>query len=47
LQLARHYDLTPYDAAYLTLAASRHLPLATLDAALTHAASDLGVVVLR
>ncbi len=46
LHLARHYDLTPYDAAYLALAASRRLPLATLDAALVHAASDLGVVVM-
>jgi predicted nucleic acid-binding protein len=46
LQLARHYDLTPYDAAYLALAAGRRLPLATLDAALLHAASDLGVAVM-
>jgi len=46
LHLARHYDLTPYDAAYLALAASRRLPLATLDAALVHAASDLGLVVI-
>ncbi len=46
LQLARHYDLTPYDAAYLALAAGRHLPLATLDSALAHAASDLDVVVM-
>jgi predicted nucleic acid-binding protein len=46
LHLARHYDLTPYDAAYLALAAGRRLPLATLDADLAHAASDLGVVVV-
>jgi len=46
VQLARHYDLTPYDAAYLALAAGRRLPLATLDAALVHAASDLGVAVV-
>ena len=46
LQLARYYDLTPYDAAYLALAASRRVPLATLDAALMHAASDLGVTVV-
>ena len=46
LQLARHYDLTPYDAAYLALAAGRRLPLATLDLALMHAASDLGVAVV-
>ena len=46
LHLARHYDLTPYDAAYLALAAGRRIPLATLDAALAHAASDLGVTVV-
>ena len=46
LQLARYYDLTPYGAAYLALAAGRRLPLATLDTALAHAASDLGVVVV-
>jgi len=46
LQLARHYDLTAYDAAYLALAAGRRLPLATLDASLMHAASDLGIVVM-
>jgi predicted nucleic acid-binding protein len=46
LHLARHYGLTPHDAAYLALAAGRHLPLATLDAALAHAASDLGVIVI-
>lgn len=46
LHLARHYDLTPYDAAYLALAAARHLPLATVDSALAHAASDLGISVV-
>jgi predicted nucleic acid-binding protein len=46
LQLARHYDLTSYDAAYLALAAGRRLPLATFDAALIHAASDLGIAVI-
>jgi predicted nucleic acid-binding protein len=46
LRLARHYDLTSYDAAYLALAAGRRLPLATLDAALAHAASDLGIIVV-
>lgn len=47
LQLARYYDLTPYDAAYLALSASLRLPLATMDVALAHAAADLGVDVLR
>jgi len=46
IRLARHYDLTPYDAAYLALAAGRRLPLATPDAALAHAASDLGMIVV-
>jgi predicted nucleic acid-binding protein len=46
LHLARHYDLTPYDAAYLALAAGRRLPLATLDTALVHAVADLGVIVV-
>ncbi len=46
LQLARHYGLTPYDAAYLSLAASRNIPLATADDALAYAARDLGIVVV-
>jgi predicted nucleic acid-binding protein len=46
LHLARHYDLTPYDAAYLALAAGRRLSLATVDAALARAATDLGILVV-
>ena len=46
VRLARHYDLTPYDAAYLCLATSRNIPLATTDVALAYAARDLGVVVV-
>ena len=46
LRRTRPYDLRPYDAAYLALAAGRRLPLATLDTALVHAASDLGVTVV-
>jgi len=45
-RLARYYDLTPYDAAYLALAADRRLSLATTDHALAHAARDLGIAVL-
>jgi len=45
LHLARHYGLTSYDAAYLALAAHRRIPLATLDAALAHAARDLAIEV--
>lgn len=46
IRLARYYDLTPYDAAYLALAANRNLPLATTDGALAYAARDLGIVVI-
>ncbi len=46
VRLARHYELTPYDAAYLCLAASRNIHLATTDGALARAARDLGVVVV-
>lgn len=46
LRLARQFDLTPYDAAYLALASSHGLALATADAALARAARDLGVSVL-
>jgi predicted nucleic acid-binding protein len=46
LHLARHYGLTPYDAAYLALAAGRRLLLATFDDDLAYAASDLGVIVV-
>jgi len=38
LRLCERFGLTPYDAAYLELAQRRQLPLATLDAALVHAA---------
>ena len=43
LALARAHGLTAYDAAYLHLALSRGLPLATLDDALAQAAGDAGV----
>jgi predicted nucleic acid-binding protein len=46
VRLARHCDVTPYDAAYLDVAASRRLPLATADADLAYAARDLGIEVL-
>jgi predicted nucleic acid-binding protein len=46
VQLARHYNLTPYDAAYLSLAANHSLPLATADNALAYAARDLGIAVI-
>jgi predicted nucleic acid-binding protein len=46
VHLARHYDLTPYDAAYLSLAGNQQMPLATVDKALAYAARDLGIVVV-
>jgi predicted nucleic acid-binding protein len=46
IDLARRHDLTCYDAAYLDLAVSRALPLATRDKALARAARDEGILVL-
>lgn len=45
LELARRYDLTVYDAAYLELAQRKQLPLATLDTALRKAAKKARVTV--
>jgi len=41
--LARTYELTNYDAAYLELAIRKRLPLATTDGALRRAAVKTGV----
>ena len=46
LDLARTQNLTPYDAAYLDLALSIGLPLATADKALVMAARACGVALL-
>jgi predicted nucleic acid-binding protein len=46
LYLARHYRLTPYDAAYLELAQRLECPLATLDKDLRRAAEKAGLEVL-
>jgi predicted nucleic acid-binding protein len=46
LNLADHFHLTVYDAAYLELARRRTLPLATLDQELRAAATAIGVTVL-
>jgi predicted nucleic acid-binding protein len=46
LQMSLLRSLTAYDAAYLALARSRGLPLATLDAALTRAARAAGIEVI-
>ena len=47
LALAREFRLTAYDAAYLDTARGLHLPLATLDSRLAHAAANAGVELLR
>lgn len=47
LQLARSYRLTIYDAAYLQLAESRAVRLATLDKNLRSAARDQSVAVFN
>jgi predicted nucleic acid-binding protein len=46
LDLARQNKLSIYDAAYLALAMSEQIPLATLDLALKAAASAVGVALL-
>ncbi len=46
LPFARDTGLSVYDASYLELAGRLGLPLATLDAALTRAAREVGVKVL-
>lgn len=46
LQLARRFRLSAYDAAYLELALRETLPLATLDFALSQAATTTGVAFL-
>ncbi len=46
MSLARHHQLTIYDAAYLELAVRQVLPLATLDGALAQAARAEGVALI-
>jgi len=41
-ELAAHYDLSGYDAAYLQLALAHHAPLVTLDARLARAHERAG-----
>ena len=47
LDLARRFELSVYDAAYLETALRRSLPLATLDRRLREAAEILGVDLLH
>ncbi len=46
LSIARQYQLTAYDAAYLDLALTENLPLATLDRKLRVVMCDAGVSLL-
>lgn len=45
-KLARHHDLTPYDASYLELALRMDAKLLTLDKALARAAQNSGIEVV-
>ena len=47
LDLARRFELSVYDAAYLETALRRSLPLATLDRRLLEAAEVLGVALVH
>ena len=47
LELARRFELTVYDAAYLEVAFRRGLALATLDRRLREAAEVMGIAVVR
>ena len=47
LDLARRFELTVYDAAYLEVAFRRSLPLATLDHRLRKAAEAMGITVVQ
>ena len=47
LDLARRFELSVYDAAYLEVALRRSLPLATLDLRMREAAKALGVALLH
>ena len=44
--LAREYDISAYDAAYLDVALRHNAPLATLDPALKKAARGAGVTIV-
>lgn len=47
LPLAREYDLSAYDAAYLDVASRHEMPLATLDGPLQKACIEAGIDVFR
>jgi predicted nucleic acid-binding protein len=47
LPLAREYDLSAYDAAYLDVAVRHGAPLATLDATLQKAGRAAGIKIFK
>ncbi len=47
LPLAREYNLSAYDAAYLDVAVRHEIPLATLDGALQKACTLAGIKIFR
>jgi len=47
VRLARQFQLTAYDAAYIALAQRREIPLATIDARLRKAADAAGVQIFK
>ena len=47
LPLAREYDLSAYDAAYLDVAVRHEIPLATLDSGLQKACTTAGINIFR
>jgi predicted nucleic acid-binding protein len=47
LPLAREYDLSAYDAAYLDVAVRQKAPLATLDSALQKAGRSAGIKIFK
>ena len=46
LELAREFNITPYDASYLELSLRFSCPLATLDKSLLQAAKNAGIPIL-
>ena len=46
LELARQFELTIYDAAYIEVAHRRSMPLATLDVRLRQAAEIVGIAIV-
>ena len=46
LELARQFELTIYDAAYIEVALRRSMPLATLDERLRQAAEAVGIAIV-